>query len=99
MIKVLVVDDSSFMRVNIKTLLMTAGDIEVIGIARTGSEAIEKAQALKPDVITMDINMPDMSGIEAVEHIMKTYPVPIIMISSLTFEGQRKPSRHWKRAL
>ncbi len=82
MIKVLVVDDSSFMRVNIKTLLMTAGDIEVIGIARTGSEAIEKAQALKPDVITMDINMPDMSGIEAVEHIMKTYPVPIIMISS-----------------
>lgn len=87
MIKVLVVDDSSFMRVNIKTLLMTAGDIEVIGIARTGSEAIEKAQALKPDVITMDINMPDMSGIEAVEHIMKTYPVPIIMISSLTFEG------------
>ena len=63
MIKVLVVDDSSFMRVNIKTLLMTAGDIEVIGIARTGSEAIERPSP-KPDVITMDINMPDMSALK-----------------------------------
>jgi len=93
MIKVLVVDDSSFMRANIKTLLISADDIEVVGIARTGREAIDKTKALKPDVITMDINMPDMSGIDAVEYIMKIHPVPIIMVSSLTFEGAEETIR------
>lgn len=90
MIKVLVVDDSSFMRVHIKTLLESDNDIKVIGIARTGSEAIDKTSTLKPDVITMDINMPDMSGIDAVEHILRKHPIPIVMISSLTFEGAKE---------
>ena len=90
MIKVLVVDDSSFMRVTIKTLLESDNDIRVSGIARTGKEAIEKVQTLRPDVVTMDINMPDMSGIDAVEHIMKLHPVPIVMISSLTVEGAKE---------
>ncbi|HHY81578.1 MAG TPA: chemotaxis response regulator protein-glutamate methylesterase [Clostridiales bacterium] len=87
MIRVLIADDSSFMRVTIKTLLESDKDIKVAGIARTGKEAIDKTHTLKPDVITMDINMPDMSGIDAVKHIMKKHPVPVIMISSLTTEG------------
>ena len=66
MIKVLIVDDSSFMRVTIKAFLQSDKNIQVVGIARTGEEAIDKARTLKPDVITMDINMPDMSGIETV---------------------------------
>jgi two-component system chemotaxis response regulator CheB len=90
MIKVLVVDDSSFMRVRIKALLEPYSKIKVIGIARNGADAIEKTLALKPDVITMDINMPDMSGIDAVEQIMKTCPTPIIMISSLTSDGTKE---------
>ena len=87
MIQVLVVDDSSFMRVKIKTLLESDPEIRLAGIARTGKEAVEKTLLLKPDVITMDINMPDMSGIGAVEHIMKLTPTPIIMVSSLTSDG------------
>lgn len=90
MIRVLVVDDSSFMRVKIKTHLESAADIKVVGIARNGRDAIEKALLLKPDVITMDINMPNMSGIEAVEHIMNKCPTPIIMISTLTGDGAQE---------
>lgn len=87
MIKVLIVDDSSFMRVRIRTLLETCSEIKVVGIARDGMDAVQKTLLLKPDVITMDINMPDMSGIEAVKLIMKECPTPIIMISSMTYDG------------
>jgi len=87
MIKVLIVDDSSFMRVKIRTLLESCSDIKVVGIARDGMDALRKTIILKPDVITMDINMPDMSGIKAVELIMQQCPTPIIMISSLTNKG------------
>lgn len=87
MIKVLIVDDSSFMRVKIRSLLDTCPDIKVIGIARDGLDAVEKNNILKPDVITMDINMPDLSGIQAVERIMRECPTRILMVSSLTYEG------------
>lgn len=87
MIKVLIVDDSSFMRVKIRSLLESDTEIKVIGIARNGMDALQKTAILKPDVITMDINMPDISGLKAVELIMKQYPTPIIMISSLTYHG------------
>jgi len=90
MIKVLVVDDSSFMRVKIRTLLESDPNIKVIGIARNGIEALDKVLTLKPDVITMDINMPDMSGITAVELIMKECPTPILMVSSLTYDGAKE---------
>lgn len=90
MIRVLIVDDSSFMRVKIKTHLESAPDIKVIGIARNGKDAIEKTLLLRPDVITMDINMPDMSGIEAVEQIIQMCPTPIIMISTLTYDGAKE---------
>lgn len=87
MIKVLIVDDSSFMRVKIRSFLEACPDIQIIGIARSGLDAVEKTHILKPDVITMDINMPDISGIQAVERIMRECPTRILMVSSLAFEG------------
>ena len=90
MIKVLIVDDSSFMRVRIRQYLELDPNIKIIGIARNGLDAIDKAISLKPDVITMDINMPEMSGITATKHIMEKCPTPIIMISSLTHHGARE---------
>lgn len=90
MIKVLIVDDSSFMRVKIRELLGLDPNIKVVGIARNGIDAIDKAILLKPDVITMDINMPGMSGITAVERIMEKSPTPIIMLSSLAHHGAKE---------
>lgn len=90
MIKVLIVDDSSFMRVRIRNCLEIDPNIKIVGIARNGIDAIEKAMTLKPDVITMDINMPKMSGIAAVEHIMEKCPTPIIMVSSYTQHGAKE---------
>ncbi|HOB19219.1 MAG TPA: chemotaxis response regulator protein-glutamate methylesterase [Candidatus Atribacteria bacterium] len=90
MLKVLIVDDSSFMRMRIRILLESDPDIEIVGIARDGFEAIEKTRRLKPDVITMDLKMPGMSGTEAVERIMRENPTPVIMISSFTFDGAQE---------
>jgi len=84
LIKVLITDDSAFMRMRIRSLLETDPNIKVVGVARNGMEAVEKVHALHPDIVTMDIVMPQMSGIEAVERIMATRPTPIILISSLT---------------
>ncbi|RQD67805.1 MAG: chemotaxis response regulator protein-glutamate methylesterase [Tindallia sp. MSAO_Bac2] len=86
-IKVLVVDDSSFMRKLVSDLLDGNPLFEVIGRARNGKEAIEKAELLKPDVITMDIEMPVMNGLEALEIIVEQYGTSVVMISSLTKEG------------
>jgi two-component system chemotaxis response regulator CheB len=83
LIKVLVVDDSSFFRNTFKKILVNE-EIEVIGTANDGKDAIEKALDLKPDIITMDIEMPVMDGLEALAEIMKVYPTPILMVSSLT---------------
>ncbi len=85
-IKVLIVDDSSFLRKIMKKIMNESGKIEVVGEASNGKEAVEKAAELKPDIITLDINMPVMSGLEALEIIMKENPIPIIMVSSLTTE-------------
>lgn len=88
-IKVLVVDDSSFFRRRLTEIL--AGDVEltVIGTANNGREAVEKALELKPDVITMDVEMPVMDGIAAVREILKQQRVPILMFSSLTHAGAK----------
>jgi len=86
-IKVLVVDDSAFMRSMITKMLESDSEIEVVGTARNGQEAIERVEALKPDVVTLDIEMPVMNGIEALRHIMNNNPLPVIMFSSLTGEG------------
>ena len=86
-IRVLVVDDSVFFRKRVKEILDTDSDITVIDTANNGQVAVEKAAALKPDVITMDIEMPVLDGISAVRKIMAQTPIPILMFSSLTHEG------------
>ena len=83
-IKVLVVDDSAFMRVVISDMLNASPGIEVAGMARNGIEGVEKAKTLSPDVITMDVEMPKMNGIEAVRQIMAEKPMPIVMLSGIT---------------
>lgn len=86
-IRVLVVDDSAFMRKVITDMIHLQKDIEVIDTARNGSEAVEKVKTLKPDVVTLDIEMPVMDGLTALERIMEKDPLPVIMLSSLTKEG------------
>ncbi|GGJ80238.1 protein-glutamate methylesterase/protein-glutamine glutaminase [Pseudomonas matsuisoli] len=88
-VKVLVVDDSGFFRRRLNEILSSDPNIQVIGTASNGREAIEQAQALKPDVITMDYEMPMMDGITAVRNIMQRSPTPVLMFSSLTHEGAR----------
>lgn len=88
-VKVLVVDDSGFFRRRVSEILSTDPGIQVIGTANNGREAIEQALALKPDVITMDYEMPMMDGITAVRQIMQRCPTPVLMFSSLTHEGAR----------
>jgi two-component system, chemotaxis family, protein-glutamate methylesterase/glutaminase len=86
-ISVLVVDDSAFMRKLIKEFLSEDPRINVLDTARNGQEAIDKIKKLEPDVVTMDVEMPVLNGIEAVKIIMKQHPVPIIMLSSTTKAG------------
>lgn len=81
--KVLIVDDVAETRENIRKLLQFEGDVEVIGVARTGREGCELAKELRPDVILMDINMPDMDGITATETIRKSVPFSQIIILSV----------------
>lgn len=88
-IKVLVVDDSSFFRRRVSEIINAESRLEVIDVAVNGKEAVEKAARLKPDVITMDIEMPVMDGISAVREIMASNPVPILMFSSLTHDGAK----------
>jgi two-component system chemotaxis response regulator CheB len=88
-VKVLVVDDSGFFRRRVSEILSADTTIQVVGTATNGKEAIDQALALKPDVITMDYEMPMMDGITAVRHIMQRCPTPVLMFSSLTHEGAR----------
>ncbi|NMP32932.1 chemotaxis response regulator protein-glutamate methylesterase [Thalassotalea sp. M1531] len=87
--KVLVVDDSSFFRRRVSDILSQDSNIEVVDVAINGKEAVEKAAKLRPDVITMDIEMPVLNGIEAVRQIMSDSPTAILMFSSLTHEGAK----------
>lgn len=88
-IKVLVVDDSSFFRRRVSEIINSDARLEVVDVATNGREAVEKALSVKPDVITMDIEMPVMDGITAVREIMAKSPVPILMFSSLTHDGAK----------
>lgn len=88
-IKVLVVDDSAFFRRRVTEILNEHPELEVIGDAADGKQAIEQTAKLKPDVITMDIEMPVMDGITSVKKIMAATPTPIIMFSSLTHDGAK----------
>jgi two-component system chemotaxis response regulator CheB len=85
--KVLVVDDATFMTKAISDLLESDPEIEVIGVARNGLEGLKKIKELHPDVITLDIDMPVMDGLQAIRHIMIEAPVPIVVLSSLFSDG------------
>jgi two-component system chemotaxis response regulator CheB len=86
-VKVLVVDDSAFMRKVISDLINQGPDMEVIGTARDGNDALIKIKELNPDVVTMDVEMPYMDGLSALEKIMREHPLPVIMLSSVTKTG------------
>jgi two-component system chemotaxis response regulator CheB len=88
-IRILIVDDSAFMRNALGKMLSADPEIAIVGTARDGVEALEKVAQLKPDLVTMDIEMPRMDGIEALRRIMATSPLPVIMVSSLTVDGAR----------
>ncbi|MDD1783249.1 chemotaxis response regulator protein-glutamate methylesterase [Enterovibrio sp. ZSDZ35] len=88
-VKVLVVDDSSFFRRRVSEIINGDPRLQVVDCAVNGKEAVEKAATLKPDVITMDIEMPVMDGITAVREIMQSNPTPILMFSSLTHDGAK----------
>jgi len=83
-IRLLISDDSAFMRIAIRKMAESDPEIEIVGEARTGQMCVEMAEALRPDVITMDVEMPVMNGLEATRQIMGRCPCPIIMLSSLT---------------
>ncbi len=85
--RVVVVDDSAFMRHAIERLLRDMPGVTVVGTAANGVEAVKRALELRPDVITMDVEMPVMDGVAAVAEIMQTVPTPIVMVSTLTTEG------------
>jgi two-component system chemotaxis response regulator CheB len=85
--RILVVDDSVFMRKIISDLISEDPELEVIGTARNGKEAVEQVKLQRPHAVTMDVEMPEMNGLEALRHIMKEAPTPVIMLSSLTQEG------------
>lgn len=90
MIKLLIADDSAFMRKAISKIAEKDPKIRVIGFAKNGQEAIEKAKELRPDVLTLDIEMPLLNGLEALRIIMKECPLPVLMISSLTKQGAKE---------
>lgn len=85
--RVLIVDDSAFIRRALNRILSEDSGVEVVGIAHNGREGVELAEKLKPDVITMDIEMPEMDGLTALRRIMRKCPTNVIMVSSLTVEG------------
>ena len=85
--RVLIVDDSTFMRKVLETILNSDDQLQVVGQAKDGREAVTLAESLKPDVITMDINMPHVDGLQATAQIMTTNPRPIVIVSSESREG------------
>ena len=87
MIKILVVDDSAFMRKVLSDLFKSQPDFEVVDIGRNGAEAVEKVKQHSPDVVTLDVEMPVMDGLTALEQIMSVKPTPVVMVSSLTKAG------------
>src|SRR3984885_1088564 len=85
--RVLIVDDSAFMRKVLDTIISSDETLQVVGQAKDGREAVTLAESLKPDVITMDINMPHVDGLQATAQIMTTNPRPIVIVSSESREG------------
>src|SRR6266566_4101199 len=86
-IRVLVVDDSAFMRRVVGEAISAQPDMQLTGTAINGLDALLKVEQLQPDVVTLDVEMPEMDGLTALRHLMSRYPRPVVMLSSLTREG------------
>lgn len=86
-IRAVIVDDSAFMRKSLSIMLESSEEIEIVGTARDGVEGYELVKKLLPDIVTLDIEMPRMNGLDTLQKIMKDCPVPVLMVSSLTTEG------------
>ena len=89
-IRVLVVDDSTFMRSLLSRLISNSPQFEVVGTAENGLLALEKIKLLQPDVVTLDVEMPELNGLEALKRIMRECPTPVVMISTLTEAGAKE---------
>ncbi len=86
-IRVLIVDDSAFMRRVVSEAIAAEPDLAVVGVAINGLDALLKVEQLQPDVVTLDVEMPEMDGLTALRHLMARYPRPVVMVSSLTQAG------------
>jgi two-component system chemotaxis response regulator CheB len=86
-LRVLIVDDSALMRTLLSTLLAADPEIEVVGTAEDPFDAREKIKSLNPDVITLDVEMPKMNGLEFLDKLMRARPTPVVMISAATERG------------
>ena len=86
-IRVLIVDDSALMRKLLKDMIGASEDVEIVGMAHDGTQALELVAKLHPDVVTLDVEMPGRSGLEILPELLALWPVPVLMISSLTQEG------------
>jgi two-component system chemotaxis response regulator CheB len=86
-IRVLVADDSALMRQTFKRIIAGSADLDLVGLARDGEDAVAKARELRPDVVSMDINMPKLDGITALQLILQEKICPVVMVSSLTQQG------------
>lgn len=88
--RVIVVDDSAFMRRIISDLIEQVPDFKVVGTAKNGREAVDLIGSEKPDLVTMDVEMPEMNGLEALGLIMQQHPLPVIMLSGINEQGMRE---------
>lgn len=88
--RIMVVDDSAFMRKIVSDLIEQDSAFQVVGTARNGREAIEQIALLSPDLVTMDVEMPEMNGLDALKIIMKHQPLPVIMLSGINEQGMRE---------
>ena len=86
-VRVLVVDDSAFMRAALSRMIASEAGFEVVGTASSGAEGLEKVGSLNPDIVTLDIEMPGLNGLQTLRYIMNRCPRPVIMVSSVTEAG------------